>query len=103
MKNLTYLDYASCKVRDFLAVPKYFKCQGYLVKFCKRSGEEICSHCGSEGHNFRDCKVEKDKPCCVQCKMAKKDSDHRVGSMDCPIYVKAVERIRQGSTYYNGK
>lgn len=103
-KGRIYIDYACCKVRDILAVPRCYKCQGYghLVKYCKREGGEICSHCGETGHNYRDCKIDKDRPCCVQCKIAKKDSGHRVGSMDCPIYVKAVERL-VGSTHYNGK
>lgn len=101
-KGRVYLEYASCRVRDFLAVSRCYRCQGYghLVKYCK-STADTCSHCGKSGHNFRDCPDTRQEPVCVHCLTAKKDSKHRVGTMECPIYVRAVERM-VGSTHYNG-
>lgn len=99
-----YVEYSTCRVKDFLAVPRCFKCQGYghLVKHCKKLGGDICPHCGVEGHSYRDCPREKEDPICVNCKAAKKDHKHRVGTLKCPIYARAVER-RVSSTQYNGK
>lgn len=102
-RGRVYIDYASCRVRDFLAVPRCYKCQGYghLVKHCKKA-KDTCSHCGKEGHNFRECPEDKKDAACAQCLLAKKNANHKVGTMECPIYVRAVERM-VGSTHYNGK
>lgn len=99
-----YLDYNCCNVQDILAVPRCYRCQGYghLMKRCKKTGDQVWSNCGEEGHNFKDCPNDKEDPKCVQCKTTKKDAEHRVGTMECPIYVRAVERVTN-STYYNGK
>lgn len=99
-KGRIYIDYNSCRVRDFLAVSRCYRCQGYghLVKHCKKV-KDTCSHCGREGHNFRDCPDDKKDAACAQCLMAKKDPRHKVGTLECPIYVRAVERM-VGSTHY---
>lgn len=43
-----YLDFAACRVVDFLAVARCFKCLGYghSEKNCKNEGVNVCSHCG---------------------------------------------------------
>lgn len=90
-KGRIYLEYSSCRVRDYLAVSRCFRCQGYghLVKYCKRT-MDTCSQCAKEGHNFRDCPEERNEPTCEQCQLAKKEARHRVGTIDCPIHVRAV-------------
>lgn len=90
-----YLDFAACRVVDFLAISRCFKCLGYghSEKTCKSKGGDVCSHCGKGGHLRKDCPHSKDKPACANCLAAKKPSDHRVGTLECPMYRRLVEQM----------
>lgn len=83
-----YIDYDSCRIVDFYHICRCYRCQGYghVQKFCKKEGDSVCSHCGRAGHEFTECPRKREKPECVNCLAAKKPSDHRVGSLDCPMY-----------------
>ena len=88
-----YIDFAACRVVDHLSVTRCYRCQGYGdgVKFCKKSERDrVCSHCGKVGHDYRTCNVSGEKPSCANCLTAEKPSDHRVGTLDCPIYKRLV-------------
>lgn len=67
-KGKLYIDYASCRMRDCLAVSRCYRCQGYghIVKYCKKATDTF-SHCGKDGHYFRDCSDERADPICAQC------------------------------------
>ena len=97
-----YIDFAACRVVDHLSVTRCYRCQGYGhgVKFCKKpEGECVCSHCGKVGHYFRNCNVGGENPSCANCLAAKKPSDHRVGTSECPIYKRLVAQ-RVSMTQY---
>lgn len=96
-----YLEYESCKVADYLVVTRCYQCQqyGHLAKYCK-ANKPTCSRCGEEGHNHKECRQPKEVEACANCRMAKKESKHRVGTMKCPIYARAVERL-VGSIQYS--
>lgn len=98
-----YIEYASCKVSDYLVVTRCYQCQqyGHLSKYCKAK-TPTCSRCGEDGHNHKECRQPKEVEVCANCRTAKKDSKHRVGTMKCPIYARAVERL-VGSIQYNSK
>ena len=89
-----YIDFASCRVADYLAVARCYMCQeyGHTQRFCTGKGKQICSHCGQEGHAFRDCEKREQAPVCVVCKAAKKPANHRCGTRECPIYLRALMR-----------
>lgn len=89
-----YLDFAACRVVDFLAVARCFKClaYGHSEKNCKKDGGNVCSHCDKGGHLRKDCHRIDEKPACINCLAAKKPSDHRVGTIDCPMYTRLVEQ-----------
>lgn len=89
-----YLNYSSCKVKDYLVVVRCFNCQeyGHLSKYCK-SKKQICSKCGSEGHGWKDCKKNHKEDICIHCKAAKKDAKHKIGTMKCPIYANVVKKL----------
>lgn len=96
-----YIDYDACRVVDFLHVSRCFKCQayGHVRKTCKSTGESLCSHCGRAGHEYAGCPRKWDTPTCVNCLAAKRPCDHRVGTMECPMYKRLVEQ-RTSMTYY---
>lgn len=96
-----FIDYDSCRVVDYLHVTRCFNCQGYghSAKYCKKQGPEVCSHCGRAGHGFEKCPRRGEKPSCANCLAAKRPSDHRVGTMECPMYKRMVEQ-RASQTYY---
>lgn len=86
----------SCKVADYQVVTRCYKCQryGHVSKYCKAL-QDICSHCGKEGHRFRDCPDKQKDPVCCNCIRAKKgvqNAKHSVLSKDCPTFIGAKER-----------
>lgn len=95
-----YLDYSSCKVVDFLLVARCYHCQGYghMAKYCKIK-DPTCSICAQTGHNYKDCKKPEGTEVCANCTKAKRDAKHMVGTMKCPIYVRAVERLVHSTSY----
>ena len=78
-KQRVYIDFASCRVVDYLAVARCYMCQeyGHTQKFCIGKGKQICSHCGQEEHAFRECEKREQAPVCVVCRAAKKPANHR--------------------------
>jgi hypothetical protein len=96
-----YIDYDSCRIVDFYHISRCYRCQGYghVQKFCKRSGDSVCSHCGRAGHEHMNCPRREEKPVRVNCLSAKKPSDHRVGTLECPMYKRMVEQ-RIGRTHF---
>ena len=83
-----YIDYDSCRIVDFYHISRCYRCQGYghVQKHCKKAGDCVCSHCGRAGHEFMDCPRKGEKPSCVNCLAAKKPSEHKVGTLECPMY-----------------
>lgn len=89
-----FIGWNACKVRDFVALSRCYKCQGFghIAKHCKRS-TETCGHCASQGHDVKSC-PNKTKPLtCANCAHAGKKSDHAASSKDCLMYRAALERI----------
>lgn len=67
-KRRVYLDFASSRIIDYLAVSRSNKCQGYddVFKYCRKSGGNTCVHCAENGHTFKECgKLEHDPVCSV--------------------------------------
>jgi hypothetical protein len=64
-----YIEWTSCKVKDYVSVSRCYKCQalGHVSKYCKKE-KDVCSHCASEGHNFKSCPNTKNGSNCVNCK-----------------------------------
>jgi hypothetical protein len=87
-----YIDWYSCKVKDFVRVARCFKCQkfGHISKYC-RAKEEVCGHCAASGHSKKDCTKKESAPICANCKLSKKRSDHSVEDSNCPCYRTAFQ------------
>ncbi|XP_023217356.1 uncharacterized protein LOC111619771 [Centruroides sculpturatus] len=88
-----YIDYNSCKVKDFMAISRCFRCQsyGHIAKFCKDE-EDTCSHCAETGHKFTNCPKKKEAAQCAACKKTGKSHGHGRTSKQCTAYKMALER-----------
>ncbi|XP_023235511.1 uncharacterized protein LOC111634910 [Centruroides sculpturatus] len=95
-----FIDYYSCKVKDYIAVSRCFKCQsfGHVAKFCRDSAD-TCSHCTEEGHKFSDCPRKKEAAKCAACKMIGKPHNHSRNSKQCTSYKVAIEKYLNTITY----
>lgn len=85
-----YIDWSSCRVKDFLSVTRCYDCQGYghPSKFCK--GKRTCGHCSGD-HDLKDCTSRNDAfPCPAYARFGR-NLMHRVSDLNCPVYKK--ERI----------
>lgn len=88
-----YIEWNSCRVKDYADVSRCYKCQGYghVSKYCRE--KVMCGHCTGE-HDTRECPTKDDQvqhPCAA-CKKAGKDgAGHSTSSRDCPMYLRAVQ------------
>lgn len=101
-KERLFIEWQSCRVKDYVDVARCYKCQryGHIAKHC--SGEKMaCSYCAGE-HTFKDCpkKNNKDRVCCINCKReGRVDDKHDAGWRGCPAYEKAVKRNNEKIDY----
>jgi len=101
-KERIFINWESCKVKDYVDVVRCFKCQryGHVAKYCT-SEKSSCSHCAGD-HDFKDCpdKDKREKLCCVNCKRDKRENNkHEVRSRKCPAFEKAVKRLNEKIDY----
>ncbi|XP_067132766.1 uncharacterized protein [Centruroides vittatus] len=91
--RILYVDYCSCKARDYVSVSRCFKCQsyGHVAKYCRET-EEVCSHCMTKGHRYKDCPKRQEPAQCAACKKLDKPHTHMRNSKQCTAYKMAVER-----------
>lgn len=69
-----------------------FKCkrQGHVAFNCQdKKSVETCGRC-AESHRTQDCTLPDSKFKCVNCK-----GSHRSGDFQCPVHIKAVDRLKQ--------
>lgn len=99
-KKKIYVDMTSCRVNDYVAVQRCFKCNffGHVSKHCKKE-EETCGHCALLGHNFKSCPSIDNPPVCANCKRVDKPSDHKVNYSKCPFYLKALQQSIDRTNY----
>ncbi|XP_023235513.1 uncharacterized protein LOC111634911 [Centruroides sculpturatus] len=95
-----YVDYTSCKVKDFLAISRCFRCQsyGHVAKYCKDE-EDTCSHCTDRGHKYSECPKRKEPAQCAACKRVGKPHNHNRTSKQCAAFKMASERYRNSIAY----
>src|SRR5436190_23688640 len=101
-KEKIYIEWQLCRVKDYVDVPRCYKCQryGHVAKHCN-SEKPGCSHCAGE-HEFKDCPdaKKKERVCCVNCKREKREnSKHDAASRKCPAYERAVKRQNEKIDY----
>jgi hypothetical protein len=99
-KNRIYIEWSACRIKDYIAVTRCYKCQNFhhLSKWCKAENS-TCAHCATEGHDIKECPNRSKKPVCYHCKKMKKDDGHRVGDPTCPSYIRALQKIIDKTDY----
>lgn len=100
LRGKIYVSWNACKVRDFIAVSRCYKCQGYghIAKYC-RIDYEICAHCAESGHSTKECTSRDKNANCVNCRKAGKKGDHAASNADCPMHKKALEALIARTEY----
>jgi hypothetical protein len=73
LRSKVFISWNACKVRDYVAISRCYKCQGYghVAKYC-RVNCDICAHCAGSGHSTKACPNKDKHPSCVNCKKAGK-------------------------------
>jgi hypothetical protein len=98
--------WSMCRMEDFVAVTRCFKCLGYghTSKYCQ--SQQICSYC-AENHHWKEC-VQQLQTRCSNCLRAnsyiqeegkKTNVNHSVFSKDCPK-LKRIEALVISKTEY---
>lgn len=95
-----YIAWVSCRVKDYVAISRCFKCQGlgHVGKYCKKE-QNICGHCACEGHEVKNCPKIMERPICINCKNQKSSDTHKVSDKNCPAYVKAMQQLIDKTDY----
>jgi hypothetical protein len=100
LQGKIYIAWNACKVRDYIAISRCHKCEGYgpVAKYCHVS-YDICAHCAESVHSTRECPNKENNPSCVNCKKAGEKGDHAASKVNCPMYKKAL-KVRVTRTSY---
>ena len=87
-----YVKWRACKVKEFVNVLRCHKCFafGHMMRECNVENW-LCQKCGDTGHLKDKCK---NAYVCRNCKLRRKKGDHSVLSVECPEYVRMLERER---------
>lgn len=95
-----YIGWSSVRVEDFVVASRCFKCQrfGHLAARCS-SKEDVCRHCGEEGHRENGCPRTTSPAICVTCRDQNLEHDHGQRDRDCPTYKKAIEQQIRNTDY----
>lgn len=95
-----FVDFNSFRVQEFVSITRCFRCQGFghTSTVCRRD-KVICSYCGGEGHNHKDCQNKSGAPCCFNCKLKKNDSGHEASQKTCPEYLRNLEMYKKKINY----
>ena len=77
-----------------------YKClkYGHVKKFCRSSA--LCGNCGTAGHEQKECTGNLSCPNCTHANLRSPfrkplATDHKVGSRECPIHLREVERLKR--------
>ncbi|CAB0017267.1 unnamed protein product, partial [Nesidiocoris tenuis] len=91
-KKQIFIMWDVCRVADYLAVTRCFKCQayGHPAKYCKVA--DVCDHCAGD-HQGDACPNKSSPVKCANCHRAGKPSAHSVKDPNCPAYKWAIRRL----------
>ncbi|KAK9293553.1 hypothetical protein QLX08_011541 [Tetragonisca angustula] len=93
-KGRLFMGWSYCRVQDYIAVTRCYKCQGFghTSRYCK-SEMDICGHCSTSGHSFKDCPNKHKAATCSNCKRMGRNSNHVVTSRECPLYISSLNQL----------
>jgi len=101
-KGNVFIEWESCRIKDYVDVTRCFKCQryGHVAKKCTNT-KEVCSHCSGE-HKYKECKKSNQREAakCANCQReGRKEVNHPTSWRGCPVYEKAVKRNNEQIDY----
>lgn len=90
--NRLFIEWASCRVKDYVAAPRCYKCQnyGHVTKYC-RNEANICAYCSASGHDIKQCNKKDGRPACSNCKKTGINFEHKANDPNCPCHLKALQ------------
>lgn len=92
-----YLGFRAVGVKDYLVVSRCNKCQdlGHIAKYCHQ--DEVCGHCGKNGHKKAEC-PDKNKPRkCIPC--TKRGKQCNLGERGCATHKIMMDRLIDRTDY----
>lgn len=89
------IGWAVCRIREKIVPRRCYRCQnfGHTAFKCKSTKDYSgnCFRCGEEGHKIKSCSRA---PACLLCKDTAYNSGHVTGSVICPQYRKALQKLK---------
>ncbi|KAL0269060.1 UNVERIFIED_CONTAM: hypothetical protein PYX00_010794 [Menopon gallinae] len=94
-----YIGWDVCRVEDEPGMTRCYRCLAFGHLAGKCVAKPVCGHCGTEGHERKDCGKTTEPAVCGNCKRFGRPAGHDVASRDCPYYLRQLDLLARITDY----